>query len=186
MKHNKKIVGSIIIVLLSFTFLIVGYCISKPKKVEETDIFVNNTVDGEKEIITIYINGEVKSPGVYDLPIDSRVKDALKIAGGFTKNADTSTLNLAQILKDEEHIYIDKTEKEQTTSNIKTKDSKVNINKASKDELKTIPGVGDITADNIINYREEKGRFNSIDDIKKVDRIGEKTFEKIKSKIDIK
>lgn len=126
---------------------------------------------------------------------DSRIQDLVKAAGGLTENANTLKLNLAKKLKDEDYIYVEK--KTNTPSDLQVQSStgsstgsssdnqKININSASKEELKKIPGIGDITAQKIIDYREENGGFKTIQDLKKVDRIGDKTLEKIKDKIDV-
>lgn len=192
MKEKKKIIGSIVILSIFVFFIIIGYIISSPsKKYKEEDIFTENIQkENANSIITIYVNGEVKKPGVYELKENSRIEDAIKIAGGFSEEADKYKLNLAKKIKDEDYIYVDKIKKENNSSEDKTKginnDGKININEASKDELKTIPGIGDVTAQKIIDYRENNRGFNSIEDIKKIDRIGEKTFEKLKDKIDIR
>ena len=143
--------------------------------------------------ISVYVNGEVEKPGVYKLKSNSRIEDLIKISGGFKDDADTCKVNLAKKLKDEDYIYVDKIQKvdqsQKTDSYSESglnQDGTVNINTASKEELKTIPGVGDVTAQNIIDYREENGGFSSVEDIKNVDRIGDKTFEKMKSKIDVR
>lgn len=192
MKEKKKIIGSIVILSIFVFFIIIGYIISSPsKKYKEEDIFTENIQkENTNSIITIYVNGEVKKPGVYELKENSRIEDAIKIAGGFSEEADKYKLNLAKKIKDEDYIYVDKIKKENNSLEDKTKginnDGKININEASKDELKTIPGIGDVTAQKIIDYRENNRGFNSIEDIKKIDRIGEKTFEKLKDKIDIR
>ncbi|OFI07204.1 ComE operon protein 1 [Clostridium acetireducens DSM 10703] len=194
LRERKKLIGSIVILAVFFMFLIVGYFISKPNKnLESKDMFVdNNIVNNEKvdKNITVYINGQVKSPGVYALKDGSRVKDLIEKSGGFTENADNLKINLAKKLKDEEYVYVDdknSSSKSRSSISPNSKDEiVVNINSASKEELKTIPGIGDVTAQKIIDYREKNGDFSSIEDIKKIDRIGEKTFQKIKDKIDIR
>ncbi|WP_209702211.1 helix-hairpin-helix domain-containing protein [Clostridium algifaecis] len=184
-------------------FLIVGYFNSRPVSSKNSeDVFKQKSYDVENKSnnknsgksegnITVYINGEVKKPGVYVLKNDSRIEDLVKTSGGFLDDADTYKLNLAKKLKDEDYISVDK--KQNSGSNVPqnsssgiSQDGKVNINKASKEELKEIPGVGDVTAQKIIDYREKNGEFSSIEDIKKVGRIGDKTFEKIKDKIDVR
>ena len=144
--------------------------------------------------ITAYINGEVKNPGVYKVKNESRVEDLVKISGGFTENADKYKLNLAKKLRDEDYIYVDKKNDVKTgiaapqnsVSNGVGQNGKVNINTASKEELKTISGIGDVTAQKIIDYREKNGGFSTIEDLKKVGRLGDKTLEKIKDKIDVR
>lgn len=203
MKDKKKIVGSIVILIVFVLFLVVGYVNSRPSNntaVKSEEVFKDQDNAGEtsqsksdKEI-TVYINGEIKKPGVYKLKNNSRMQDIVKEAGGFTTEADTSKLNLAKKLKDEDYIYVDKKgengankfeSSEKGVSGV-GQDGKVNINKASKEELKTIPGVGDVTAQKIIDYREKNGDFSSIEDLKKVGRIGDKTIEKIKDKIEVR
>ncbi|MCI1996476.1 MAG: ComEA family DNA-binding protein [Clostridium luticellarii] len=205
MKNRKKIIGSIIILALFSVFLAVGYVHSRPAKVnkDSENIFreqntgenskgteaVNNT--GE---ITVYINGEIKKPGVYKLKNNSRVENLVKAAGGFTDEADSLKLNLAKKLKDEDYIYVDSKTSNAAGSSASPvssqsqmgNDGKVNINEASKEELKTIPGIGDVTSQKIIDYREKNGDFSSVEDLKKIDRIGDKTLEKIRDKIDIR
>lgn len=191
MKNSRKIVGSIIFLSILAIFLFTGYFIKDKKDdVAINDVFEETVTDekSSKETITVYVNGEVKKPGVYNLKEDSRTEDLIKISGGFTEKANRERLNLAKRLKDEDYIYVDKldTMEDGTVLKGKDKDSKINLNKASKEELKSIPGIGDVTAEKIINYREENNGFNSIEDIKNIDRIGEKTFEKIKDKLDIR
>lgn len=113
MKEKKKIIGSIVLVSMFIFFIFIGYFISKPEKnYKKEDIFVDNTVKGEeKKSITIYVNGEVKKPGVYKLKENSRIEDGIKIAGGFTENADKDRLNLAKRLKDEDYVYVDELKK---------------------------------------------------------------------------
>jgi competence protein ComEA len=200
MRNNKKLVGSIIILIVFCIFLAVGYFISRPSKVldskevfNETNVVSNSTANNkEVKDITVYINGEVKKPGVYKLKDRSRTEDLVKVAGGFTENADKDKLNLAKKLKDEDYIYVEKTAGEKSdavnpqASSSVSSDGKVNINTASKEELKTVPGIGDVTAQKIIDYREKNGGFSSIEDLKKVGRIGDKTLEKMKDKIEVR
>lgn len=194
MKGNKKIIGSAALIIIILIFFTAGYFINRtPKNYNDNDIFVEadkGENKGEK-YITVYINGEVKNPGVYNLKSDSRVNDLIKASGGLSDKADKSRLNLARKLKDEDYIFVDSimekaaiNDTSGSVNNVKPS-GKVNINKATKDELKTIPGIGDVTAQKIIDYREANNGFTRIEDIKKIDRIGEKTFEKIKDKIDV-
>lgn len=196
MRNNKKIIGSIVILIIFTIFLITGYFISKPpKEVDSKEVFNETTVADNKEVknITVYINGEVKNPGVYKLKDGSRVEDLVKEAGGFTENANQYKLNLAKKLKDEDYIYVEKnTGEKNNSSNTVSSNSgvlsggKVNINNASKEELKTVPGIGDVTAEKIIEYREKNGGFSSIEDLKKVGRIGDKTLDKMRDKIEVR
>jgi len=138
--------------------------------------------------IKVYITGAVISPGVYELPAGSRIEDVLNAAGGGSGEADLEQVNLAKTLRDEDMIKIprigeavDKTEAGVQNDN----EALLNINTADIAKLKTLPGIGDVTAGNIISYREENGGFNSIEEIKMVNRIGDKTFEGIKDFITV-
>lgn len=199
MQNKKKIIGSVIIFIIFVIFLGVGYYISKPSKEFNSKEVFNEapTVESkDNKEITVYINGEVKNPGVYKIKNDSRVDELVKMSGGFTESADKLKLNLAKKLKDEDYIYVDKKVEGQANAaansaqlsagTITTQGGKININSASKEELKTIPGIGDITAQKIIDYRTKNGNFSSIEDLKKIDRMGDKTLDKIKDKIDVR
>jgi len=197
MRNKKKLIGSIVILIIFSIFLLVGYFRSKPSKPLDSKEVFNETSSiesKENKDITAYVNGEVKNPGVYKVKEESRVEDLVKIAGGFTENADKSKLNLAKKLRDEDYIYVDK--KSDGQSGIASpqgpksdgigQNGKININTASKEELKTVPGIGDVTAQKIIDYREKNGAFSTVEDLKKVGRIGDKTLEKMKDKIDVR
>ncbi|MDW8799843.1 helix-hairpin-helix domain-containing protein [Clostridium sp. A1-XYC3] len=196
MRDKKKVIGSIVIFTIFSLFLVLGYFLSRPyKEVDTKEVFNETTVvESKASNITVYINGEVKNPGVYKLKNDSRVEDLVKIAGGFNSESDKDKLNLAKKLKDEDYVYVDRKNQikdsqtaSQSTINKGTgQNSKVDINTATKEELKTIPGIGDVTAQKILDYREKNGRFSSIEDLKNIDRIGDKTVENMKDKIDVR
>lgn len=155
-----------------------------PKDIEETTEVV------EQDLITVDVKGAVKSPGIYNLPLGSRVNDAVQKAGGMTENADGKTLNLAQKVSDESLVYVpskEETDIQETSPNTtSSKESKkVNINKASLEELKQVKGLGGKRAQDIIDYRESKGTFKSVDDLKKVSGIGAKTIEKLKDYVTV-
>jgi len=156
-------------------------------------------LDEELGTIKVYITGEIKESKVYELKEGSRVADLISEAGGLTENADISNLNLARRLKDGESVNVPSkvsqpltdfqqenfVEERSTPQNGKTKEGKININYATKSELMELPGIGEVKAQAIIDYREENGPFISIEDIKEVSGIGDKTFEKIKDKITV-
>lgn len=176
---------------------------------EEQTVEESAVEEVEPQTITIDIKGEVNKPGVYKLPIGSRVVDAIEISGGTTKKADTSMLNLSKVLSDENVIVVynkysqnTKTiEKEcncpdindgcinnnlvENKSTNKDENIKVSINTATKEELMSLSGIGESKAIDIINYRNEFGLFKSIEDLKKISGIGDKLFDKIKDQITI-
>jgi len=146
--------------------------------------------DRTKDKFVVYVCGEVRNPGVYELKEGSRVFDAVAIAGGYTEDACESYLNLAGIISDEEKIYVpakDEINQIQQTGleNIDNqgKEALININRASKEELMTIPGIGESKAEKIIAYREEHGAFSSPEGIMQISGIKEGMYNKIKDKI---
>lgn len=144
--------------------------------------------------ILVDIKGEVNKPGVYQLQPDSRVQDVVNLAGGLTKEAHHKALNLAAKLQDEQMIYVPHKDEELgeiatfntgTTPVAESETQKVNINTADSTQLQTLSGIGEKKAAAIIQYREENGPFQSVDDLTEISGIGEKTLEKIKSSITI-
>ena len=154
------------------------------------DLIEEEEID-ENQIIMVHISGEVYKPGIVELNLGSRVIDAVNLAGGLKKDADLDKINLAKKLSDEEKIYIPKIGEEDIpieTSNdtITSNDnSLININICTKEELMSLPGIGDVLAGRILDYREQNP-FKTIDDIKNVSGIGEKRFESIKEFITVK
>nr|WP_252187580.1 helix-hairpin-helix domain-containing protein [Anaeromonas gelatinilytica] len=166
-------------------------------EIEKDDLSLdenNIDIDSESigEDIIVHITGAVNNPGIFTLKNGSRVNDVVKAAGGLTDEADMNRINLAKKIKDEDriHIYkideeeIDDIQNENEISSDENNTDKININSAEQTELETLPDIGPVKANNIIEYRNNN-RFNTIEDIMNVDRIGEKTFENIKDKITI-
>lgn len=160
----------------------------------------------EEEItheVPVYICGEVKKPGVYYVHSEAIINDIVVISGGFTDEANSLAINLASPIKPNEKIIIPKQGEEidklmDSYDNIERamidpykevdvneQDNRVHINTASKEEFMTLNGIGEVKAEAIIAYRQEKGGFNSIEEVKNISGIGEKTFEKIKPFITI-
>ena len=148
----------------------------------------NNLSTSSKENSTIYVDvkGAVKLPDVYEMKKNDRVKDVLKKAK-VSENADITKINLSEKLTDQKMIYIPNKNETKINatptnqSNLNTSESiKVNLNTANEKELLNIPGIGPTKVKEIIKYREEKGQFNKVEDLKQVRGIGGKTFEKLK------
>ncbi|WP_173252991.1 MULTISPECIES: helix-hairpin-helix domain-containing protein [unclassified Streptococcus] len=146
----------------------------------------------EQDLITVDVKGAVKSPGIYDLPVGSRVNDAVQKAGGLAEQADSKSLNLAQRVSDEALVYVptkgEEVAGQQAGSGAPSstsKDKKVNLNKASLEELKQVKGLGGKRAQDIIDHRESNGKFKSVDELKKVSGIGAKTIEKLKDYVTV-
>lgn len=203
------ILAALLIVILAFIWLFSIYGNDPPKNEIKKSQESNNEVEfklgikeKENKTIMVDISGEIITPGVVKLPEGSRIIDAITAAGGKTEDADLSKVNLAYILDDGVKLYIprynEKLEKEivQTEPGVgiiqeginttSKKDSKVNINTANKEKLATLPGIGEGTAEKIIEYRSKTGKFKVIDEIKKIPGIGESKFKSLKDKITIK
>jgi len=139
--------------------------------------------------IGVYVVGAVMTPGVYFLPQGSRVEDALESAGGPTEEADLARVNLAKRVYDEEQIYVPQVGEENpplpppSGSSGGQAGGKININTATAAELESLPGIGEVLSQRIVDYREANGPFSAIEDIKNVQGIGEVTFEEIKELI---
>ena len=162
---------------------------------DDSDIEVvkkNNNENKENETpevknkIVVEIKGEVVKPDVYLLDEGSIIKDLIDIADGLTDEADISNINRAKELSNHELIIIynindeDRDNTNYALENDTESNNIININTATESELQSIPGVGEVKAKSIIIYREKNGGFKKIEEIKSVDGIGEKTFEKIK------
>ena len=147
------------------------------------------TEDKHDEKIFVDVKGAVKHPGVFETTKDKRVKDLIEEAGGLLDDADISTLNLSQKVKDQMVIYVLKHgEKPKQISDGGSSSSNtdvININTANLEQLMKISGVGKTKAEAIISYREKNGDFKKKEDITKVHGIGKATFEKIKDKIEV-
>ena len=136
--------------------------------------------------VYIYICGAVKNPGVYTFDHEPRVVEVLEQAGGFTKKADRASVNLAGALSDGSQVVVAEKGKSGNVTPVTGESgstdgigSKVNINTATLEQLKTLPGIGDVRARSIISYREQNGAFASIEDVKKVEGIKEGLYRQI-------
>lgn len=138
----------------------------------------------EPQKICVYVVGEVNSPGVFEVDDGMRIHELIELAGGITKNADVSRINLAKILDDEEKVTVPK--KVILDENSEGEESGlVNINSASIERLSTLNGIGESTAEKIVKFREENGYFNSIEELMNVSGIGESKFNAIKDDIEV-
>lgn len=140
-----------------------------------------------EEYIDVFISGCVNNPDVYTLKKGSIIKDAVEMAGGFSENACRDYVNLAKKLEPGEHIIILSQDEAESLNPVQVEDapsssSLVNINKASKEELMSLPGIGERKAEAIIKYRNSKS-FSNIEDIMNISGIKEAAFSKIKDKI---
>lgn len=161
-------------------------------KIDDSLDLENESID--KSIKKVHISGEINNPGVYEIRDEQRLEDLIKEAGGLTNEADDRNLNLAQRLEDQMKIYIPNINEENLLENTdrnqealpvsNTASSLVNINTANKDELMSLPNIGDKRAEAIIEYRKTQ-KFEKIEDIKNVTGIGEKYYEALKDLITV-
>ena len=133
--------------------------------------------------LIINVAGKVKNPGVYQLPQGARVVDAIEAAGKQLKGVDISDINLARILVDGEQILVGGSRVVSGKAAPKkiTADNPLDINRASITQLDTLPGIGPVTAQRIIDYRTKVGRINTVDELKKISGLGGAKFEEIKN-----
>ncbi len=161
---------------------------------------------GEIQTLWVHICGYVQTPGIYELPVKSRIYDCLMAAGGFAQGADETALNLADYLQDGSQIYVPalaQTEGENTRAvvtasgaattldasgsrgELSQETNRININTATQQQLVTLPGIGEKRAKDIIAYRESYGPFESIEDIQKISGIKTAVYAKIKDLITV-
>ena len=186
-RHNSCLIKKATLIFILYVMMMMVGCSA------EKDIFEDTPDEGitvsvkeeENQTLIVEIKGEVMKPGVYAMKKDSRLNDLVLEAGGASPDANLRHINLAIRLIDGDSFYIPNLNEEEMSlpqpGGTGNNDKTIDLNKATKEELMTVPGIGPSTADNIINYRDEAGRFNSVDDLINVDRIGDKTLEKIRA-----
>lgn len=208
--NKKKIIVFIFIILMCPIGLVIKdklqskenvYVLTEDEKTsekttEEKEIKNEKNITNKK--ITVYISGAVSKPGIVTLNEGDRLATAVEKVGGMTKKADLDGVNMAIRVKDEMHYIIPKigeVVKDNNSQVVKegninqdesSKASQININIATIEELDTLPGVGEATANKIVNHRSEKGDFKSVEEIKNVNGIGDKKFEDMKDLICVK
>src|SRR5690625_4033375 len=161
------------------TLTIVDTSINNP---EENDALIE-----EQGLVIVDIKGEISRPGIYEVSINSRIHDVIEIAGGFSDEADQTHVNLAQKVQDEMMIIVPKVGEALPTTGTNTGagSGKVRINYATQEEIETLSGIGPSKAQAIIQYRDEHGFFNSVEDLLQISGIGEKTLENMKEDIQV-
>ena len=211
-KTVAAVLGTVLVMLLGF---FVWSNVTRPKAEAQSELpalsttfSASTTASFSKEKaassqvasgrIFVDIKGAVKNEGVYELSSGSRVTDLVKKAGGFTDDADKKSVNLAEKLADEAVVYVAKIGEEVTPASTPSQakpttasggqgdsSAQINLNTATTEELQTISGIGAKRAQDIIDYRDANGGFSSVDDLKNVSGIGEKTLEKLKFEVTV-
>ena len=138
-----------------------------------------------QQTLMVDVAGAVVNPGVYSLPLNSRVVEAIKAAGGLKKGADTSDINQARILKDGEQIYVFPAVSRfsGTTSVPLRKNGPIMVNRATAKDFESLDGIGPVLASRIVTYRKSNGPFTAVEDLLKVPGIGQSKFDQFKSKL---
>ena len=184
MENNNKNLPALLFVAVFAIFCAVSVVYmnySSPKSGEVSDL----------PLVKVYVKGEVKKPGVYEMKVTDRVEDAIKKAGGVLENGDASDLDLANFLQDGETIVVSVKGQSSYTADgtiaeiPETASKKININTASKERLMTLDGIGESLAERIIAYRSSHGPFGDVNDILNVSGIGKKKLEAVKDYITV-
>lgn len=146
-------------------------------------------------VVKVDVKGAVKSPGVFTAKAGERVIDLVAKAGSFTENADKNKVNLAQLVEDQMVIYVPQIGEDAVSSGMPAEGTaagsqgaeqdKINLNTAAEADLDALPGIGPAKATAIIEYREKSGPFQTIEDLKNISGIGDKTFEKLQESITV-
>lgn len=187
-------------ILTGVCIIVAGVCYSCA--VAQKESFVLETLISSEEIlemsedltqaeassIWVYVCGEVKVPGVYELKAGSRIFEAIDAAGGMTEQAAQEAVNLALLLSDGQQIQIpskDEAQKMSQEAENGTSNGKIQLNTATKAQLMELSGIGESKAEAILQYRLEHGNFQSIEEIKNVSGIGDALFEQIKESITV-
>ncbi|EQA5416767.1 helix-hairpin-helix domain-containing protein [Enterococcus faecalis] len=196
--------GASIVILI--TLLVVIYLmVNKEPRVDTTmweetsltttaEVATDATKERAETMIYVDIKGAVKVPGIYQLKNQQRIWDALALAGGVSEEADTTQVNYAQKVKDQMIIYVPK-KGEPVPQSLETlqesapaqqnQEEKINLNTATEAELQTISGIGAKKAQEIIRFRDEQGPFKTVEELKNVPGIGEKTVERLKDMLTV-
>lgn len=203
----------VVVVVMSALLIVIGFFVfrARPEEssstaletVEALQSLDSSNANEEKEAeaidATFYVDikGAVKKPGMYAVQLDMRVFDVIQQAGGFCEDADENQVNLAMKLADQMVIYVPKVgeaaQETQVAGELPTtlndpvakEEGKINLNTADVTELQQLNGIGQKKAEAIIDYREQNGSFQSIEDITKVSGIGQQTFQKLKEHLSV-
>lgn len=189
MNNRKILIPVLVVIILAAFFLYDG---------KSDEVQISQTAAPVKKEITVYVSGQVKTPAVITLEDNGKLRavDAVNAVGGLTELADTEIVNLAEPLLDGQHIHIPTKEIifQELPAAVSTSGKSasfaqgnlININTADEKELQNIRGVGPVIASRIVEYRTINGAFQSVEEIKKVRGIGEKTFQKMKDSITVR
>jgi competence protein ComEA len=190
-KRERVLLSTIAVLIVSNMYLFYQVYSDRNRVLypEEIDkIFIEDDVETMQ--IVVHVTGQVKKKGIVQLKQGCRIIDAIKAAGGATEEADLDRVNLARVLNDGEKIYIpahgENIQEVQSQDYNIIDDGRININTAGAAELETLPGIGKVLAQRIVEFREKAGSFKTPDDIMRVSGIGPKIYEEIKDRIKVR
>lgn len=163
-----------VVAIIAIVFLL-GWLLWPRSEPEQIGALEDRDYQVQDSNISVHVVGEVYNPGLYELPLGSRVSDVIDLAGGFSEDASAASINLARILIDGEQIIVKSGVEHQQEM-----DSKISINDSDADQLDQLPGVGPSIASKIVDYRERNGPFRSLEQLTEVSGIGPKMLENIK------
>ena len=183
---DQKVSRQLLIALAGVVCVVCLVLVATNKPAEPPGEFeISETLTPElQENLALYVHvvGEVENPGMYQLPMGARLVDAVFAAGGLTRQADHSSVNLARELTDGEQVMV-MAKGEQGSSFLAGKTGIVSLNRSSESELETLPGIGPALAARIVAWREANGGFSKVEDLLKVSGIGDKLLAGLKDSV---
>ncbi len=189
---RRAVLGLAVLLLLALAYAVQHFWLGRPEAVPVPVAATPTTIRAEPgtaasatpeavaaTVVVVDIAGRVQTPGVRALPSGSRVADALRVAGGALPDTDTKQLNLARVLTDGEQILVGEPASQPPPGG-PTARSPVSLNHATPEQLDALPGVGPTLAQRIIAFRQTHGLFRSLDQLRQVSGIGQRTFDEMK------
>ena len=171
--ENKTRNLKLLLVILAIAAVIFSTCIYYAR---ETETAGHKESERADVALGVHIKGAVESAGYYEVPYGTRVKDLGEVAGGFSENADLNGVNLAAFVKDGDEVYFPYKASKETGA--------IDLNAATADDLRKLPGIGETNAEKIIAYRESVGKFHEVLELR--DILGEKLYESIRESVYVK
>jgi len=171
-----------LIFILTFMLISAIQLIKDTKPTEPTEAIIEHYEKSYTDNILVHIKGEVKNPGLYEVAYDTRVYDAIEIAGGFTDNADRNSVDLAEFLEDGDSVNV---KAKKSSSNSDKTYKAININSASAADFASLPGISDSLASDIVLFRSRSGGFSKTEDLMKIKGFSSNLYLSLKSYLNL-